>query len=311
MSTFTDVKDGTIVSTEEKQCPYCGMMVVAYANFCTNCGERIGSKKCPQCGKTAEYDAKFCSGCGTRLDGGAAAQPKRDSYQYVNLGLPSSTLWATCNVGASNPEDVQPKGDMHQYVDLGLPSGTLWATCNVGASTPEDYGDYFAWGETDGKKTTYSWSTYKYANGAENKLIKYCNNSAFVDNSFTDSRTILEKSDDTAAANLGSDWRMPTPAQFQELKDKCTWTWTSVNDKKGYEVKGPNGNAIFLPAAGYIGSDGKYSNVGSYGRYWSSSLYTDYPGNARRLDFFSGYVNASGLGYRYIGNSVRPVRCKN
>lgn len=60
----------------------------------------------------------------------------------------------------------------HEYVDLGLPSGLLWATCNVGADKPEDYGDYFAWGETE-TKSDYNWSTYKWCNGSSHTLTKY------------------------------------------------------------------------------------------------------------------------------------------
>ena len=268
MSPFTEGKDSTIVSTEEKQCPYCGMMVVAYANFCTNCGERIGSKKCPQCGKTVEADARFCSACGTRLDGGAAAQIKRDT---------------------------------HQYVDLGLPSGTLWATCNVGASNPEDYGDYFAWGET-ATKTTYSWSNYKHGNGNDFDMSKKYNKS--------DGRTQLERIDDVASQDWGCDWFMPTQAQFQELKEKCTWTWTKRKDKKGYEAKGPNGNTIFLPAAGYK-YDSNTSYDGAIGYYWSSSLYTDFPDYARRLYFNSSDIIQGYWSGRRFGQSVRPVRYIN
>ena len=196
----------------------------------------------------------------------------------------------------------------HQYVNLGLPSGTLWATTNIGASNPEDYGDYFAWGETS-TKSTYSWSNYKY--GDYKKFTKYCNKSDYGYNGFTDSRTTLEKSDDVAYQKWGSDWCMPTSAQFKELKDKCTWTWTSRNGKNGYNVKGPNGNSIFLPAAGSKSSDGKPSDVGSYGLFWSSSLYAGYPSGARLLNFGSSIINPDNWSDRTCGYSVRPVRCRN
>lgn len=110
--------------------------------------------------------------------------------------------------------------EQHDYVDLGLPSGTLWATCNVGASNPWDEGDYFAWGETK-PKSNYSRSTYKYANGDSNGLTKYCKDPDYGYNGYTDSRTTLELSDDAATANWGSSWCMPTQAQFQELKDSA------------------------------------------------------------------------------------------
>ncbi|MDO4994918.1 MAG: hypothetical protein Q4E32_07945, partial [Bacteroidales bacterium] len=141
-------------------------------------------------------------------------------------------------------KNASAQADKHEYVDLGLPSGTLWATCNVGASRPEDYGDYFAWGETsgyNGGKTDFSWKTYKWWNGAYDKLTKYCT---------VDNRTELLPEDDAAYVNWGSSWRIPTRTQQDELRKKCTWTLTSRGGVNGYEVKGPNGNVLFLPTAG-------------------------------------------------------------
>ena len=192
----------------------------------------------------------------------------------------------------------------HEYVDLGLPSGTKWATCNVGANSPEDYGDYFAWGETS-TKNTYSWATYSLCNGSQNTLTKYCNNSSYGNNGFTDALTTLEASDDAATANWGSAWRMPTKEEFDELKNNCTVTWTTQNGVNGRLFTGPNGNSIFLPAAGYRYDSSLYS-AGSYGYYWSSSLYTDYPYSAWLLYFLSGNYGMYS-DYRYYGRSVRPV----
>ena len=210
------------------------------------------------------------------------------------------------------PNQQQTASGSHQYVDLGLPSGTLWATCNVGANNPWDYGDYFAWGETT-TKSTYSWSNYKYCrDGAYDKLTKYCNKSSYGNNGYTDSRTTLEKSDDAAYKNWGSDWCMPTQWQFQELKDKCTWTWTTRNGKNGYEVKSKsNGNTIFFPTVGYwCCGEGKPSHVGSFGYYWSSSLSAGSPLDARFLNFDSSCVYSNGYD-RSSGRSVRPVRRSN
>ena len=198
----------------------------------------------------------------------------------------------------------------HEYVDLGLPSGTLWATCNVGAANPWDYGDYFAWGETT-TKSSYWWDNYTYCrDGDYNKLTKYCTESDYGYNGFTDNKRKLEKTDDAATANWGSDWCMPTIEQFQELTGKCSWTWTTLNDKKGYNVKGPNGNSIFLPAAGNMYYDVP-SYLGSGGYYWSSSLGAYGPGSARRLLFGSSYIAPDDWDGRSFGQSVRPVRCRN
>ena len=196
----------------------------------------------------------------------------------------------------------------YQYVDLGLPSGMLWATCNVGAETPEGYGDYFAWGETD-PKNTYSWSSYIYANGTSLynlKLTKYCTRSYYGNNGFTDNLTTLLPEDDAATANWGSDWRMPTSAEWQELINNTTYTWASLNGVKGRFFNASNGNSIFLPAAGYR-SGSSLNGAGRYGYYWSSSLDANSPYYAWRLYFNSNY-NSRYQDYRYYGQTVRAVR---
>ena len=192
----------------------------------------------------------------------------------------------------------------HDYVDLGLPSGTLWATCNVGADTPEEYGDYFAWGETH-PKVTYNWSTYQYCNGYSNSLTRYCNNASYGYNGFTDNLTTLLPQDDAATANWGADWRMPTKEEWEELCQNTTSTWSSQNGVNGWIFTASNGNSLFLPAAGYYNID-NLCYVHQYGRYWSSSLNT-VPYTAMGFSFLSGsdYVNFYS---RYYGRSVRAVR---
>ena len=200
--------------------------------------------------------------------------------------------------------------DGHEYVDLGLPSGLKWATCNVGATTPEDYGDYFAWGEVE-PKATYEWSTYKYCNGTNKTLTKYCNNSSYGNNGFTDNKTVLDPEDDAATANWGGAWRMPTYDEFDELKTKCTWIWATQSGVNGYKVTGLNGNSIFLPAAGTRFTSG-VSNVGKVGDYWTSSLYRgigDVSTGANRIHFYLEGVYWYQISDRYVGRSVRPV-CK-
>ena len=191
--------------------------------------------------------------------------------------------------------------NVHEYVDLGLPSGTLWATCNVGASKPEEYGDYYAWGETS-TKSKYDWSTYKYCNGFSTTMTKYCTRNSY---GMVDNKTTLELSDDVARASWGGSWRMPTYKEISELNSECTWLRTTQNGKNGYKVTGPNGNSIFLPAAGYRNGEKLY-NSGSYGYYWSSSLNASSACFARYF-----YFNSSGHktynDNRYFGRSVRPV----
>lgn len=191
----------------------------------------------------------------------------------------------------------------HAYVDLGL--SVKWATCNVGATNPEDYGDYFAWGETQ-PKSTYDWSTYKLCNGSYFSLTKYCTYSGY---GTIDNKTVLESVDDAAYKSWGGAWRMPTDAEWTELREQCTWTWTTQNGVNGYKVtskkSGYTNNSIFLPAAGY--RDGSLlSYAGSHGYYWSSSLYTIGPTSAWYMDFGSGNVSSE-IGDRIRGRSVRPV----
>ena len=204
-----------------------------------------------------------------------------------------------------------------EYVDLGLPSGLKWAKCNLGASKPSDYGDYYAWGEIEVKNKWAIWEFYKWMQAGQSDW-KYITKYTIADgetgaiwydssgNFIGDNKTVLDAADDAATAKLGSPWRMPTIDEIKELIDKCTWTWTTQDGVNGYQVDGPNGNAIFLPAAGYRKVSGlKYA--GSQGYCWSSSLSTTESNCAYSLDLHSDrYLIART--YRYFGYSVRPVR---
>ena len=181
----------------------------------------------------------------------------------------------------------------HKFVDLGLPSGLLWARNNVGASTPYADGDYYAWGETE-TKSYYSWDTYKWGSST----TKY---------NSSDGKTTLEASDDVATVKWGKECRMPSRAEFQELYNKCDWTWKSnYNGTSGYLVKGPNGQTIFLPASGDR-SNGDLYYHGSRGYYWSSSLYASNTDYAYSLYFYSDNISPSSYNRWYNGRSVRPV----
>ena len=195
----------------------------------------------------------------------------------------------------------QGRANGHEYVDLGL--SVKWATCNVGANKPEDYGDYFAWGETK-SKTTYNLSTYKYGNGSFYTLTKYNTNSRY--GRVVDNKTQLELSDDAARANWGGAWRMPTDAEWTELREQCTWTWTTQNGVYGNKVTSKtNGNSIFLPDAGYR-FESSIDDAGIHGYYWSSSLSTESPYAAWYVKLMT--VNWSRYNYsRDYGLSVRPV----
>lgn len=202
----------------------------------------------------------------------------------------------------------------HEYVDLGLPSGTLWATCNIGASSPEDYGDYFAWGETTGYingKKNFSWSTYKWCKGSQSTMTKYCTDSSYGYKGFTDNKTELDLEDDAAYVNWGPAWRIPSNEQFKELINSqyTTITWTTQNGVNGYRITSEsNNNSIFLPAAGC--RMGYQSTLpSSNGWYISHDLNTrGIPIGADSISFSNddepSYVGSAN---RFIGASVRPV----
>ena len=190
----------------------------------------------------------------------------------------------------------------YTWEDLGLPSGTKWATCNVGASAPEEYGDYYAWGETS-TKSTYDWNTYKWEN--ESGFTKYSIDSRY---GTVDNKTVLEPEDDAATVNWGGQWRMPTIAECQELINNCEWTWTDDYNGTGVAgqivISNINGNFIFLPAAGGRSFD-NLPVVGRCGLYWSSSLCASRAW-VWEVYFELSYVSWSSDD-RIFGRSVRPV----
>lgn len=200
----------------------------------------------------------------------------------------------------------------HEYVDLGLPSGTLWATCNIGAEKPEEYGDYFAWGEVE-PKTEFTTENYKY--GTPNLmstgalfLYKYCSDSNFGD---VDNLKELNSEDDAASQKWGGQWRMPTVIEQDELRDYCVWSKETLNGINGYRIVGPNGNSIFLPNAGWINSSGICFQGERFG-YNSSHLCRygekdDKDDSVIILSQHNDKCAVCSTGGRYIGLPVRPV----
>lgn len=201
--------------------------------------------------------------------------------------------------------------DGYDYVDLGLPSKTLWATFNVGASRPEEYGDYFAWGETEPKDQyeEYKWGTYKWCEGSKKTLTKYCNASGY---GTVDDKMELDPEDDAATANWSDKWCMPTSQQFDELvnPENTEFEWTFVNGVIGIKFTSKrNGNTIFFPAAGYRHYRA-LDDVGSEGLYWARDIYRYTPYTAMQMDFVKGSNTHHPYSFardRYNGQSVRPV----
>ena len=203
----------------------------------------------------------------------------------------------SCGDDKDEPDNLKE----HEWVDLGLPSSTLWATCNIGADNPEEYGDYFAWGET-APKEVYEWSTYKWNDRANGKFTKYCTDSKY---GTIDNNTELLSEDDAAYVNWGKNWRMPSLEQIRELINCCSWLWTTRNGVNGQLVIGPNGNTMFLPAAG--NRQKLHHCDAGMGYYLSRTLKSDQPGFACGL-----YLGPAGwlwgYGHREYGQTVRAVR---
>jgi len=210
----------------------------------------------------------------------------------------AAMLFASCSKDDDNNND--------NWVDLGLPSGLLWAKCNLGATVPEEYGDYVAWGETQGKEF-YKWITYRHCTvDADSNLATLTKYNTSTDFGTVDNLTTLESVDDAAAVRLGNGARTPTKEEWQELLDNTTAEWTTINDVNGCKFTGPNGNSIFLPAAGAIYRS-RASLDGRNGIYWSSSLRTDYPCEALGFRILSE-MQLIAHGDRYCGFSIRAVK---
>ena len=254
--------------------------------YCRECGTKISeyAPKCPKCG--AEQNLQT-----TQSFPNVKVKQKKSNKNNINksntivkhriigivvilIGVVGYLLYSKFYGNTING---------YEYVDLGL--SVKWATCNVGASESEEYGDYYAWGETTTK-------------------ISYD-----VDNSKTYGKNFEDisgnQNHDVARANWGKTWRIPTKVEMEELESKCTWTWTAKSGTNGYKVTGPNGNSIFLPAAGYCNGT-SHNDVGEYGDYWSSSPNEGNDDLACDLFFNSGCHNV----YCYrrdLGRTVRPV----
>lgn len=210
---------------------------------------------------------------------------------------------ATDLPGVTIGDIINPKE--HEYVDLGLPSGTLWATCNIGANSPEEYGDYFAWGEIETKQN-FGWSNYKWCKGTETSITKYCTNDGY---GAADNIATLELEDDVAYKKWGAKWRIPTRQDFKELYDECVWTWTIINGVNGYKVSNKrNGNFIFLPVTGGHEYFNRY-NIGE-GRYWYSSVSSYSPNYAENISFDEGDVTFYFATPRCHGLAIRAICVK-
>ncbi len=230
------------------------------------------------------------------LESGTTYYVRAYATNSAGISYGEQKEFTTLDVDGGN-EDNYDSGEIagHEFVDLGLPSGLKWATCNVGASSPEDYGDYFAWGETS-PKAEYT---------EENSVTYGLSISELQTQGYIDNEGNLTSSYDAATVNWGGSWRMPTREQMLELVEHCEWEWTQVNGVDGAKVTGPNGNSIFLPAAGdRYGSSLYYA--GEYGFCWNSTPDESNSNSAYGLYFNSSYQGVTWYN-RLLGQSVRPV----
>ena len=239
----------------------------------------------------AEAAAKAKAEEEARLKAEAAAKAKAEEEARMKAEAAAKAkaeeearLKAEAEAKAKVETEAKQKQNYEEAVDLGLPSRLQWASCNIGASSPEECGDYFAWGEID-PKSNYS----EFNSVTHKKKIK---------------QIVGDANYDVATAMFGKSWKTPTKEDFEELINHCTWVWTTVNGVNGYEVIGPNGNSIFLPATGY--RDGRDVNDGDSGEYWSST-----PHKETEYSYYLFYAGGNYYTFyncRYVGRCVRPVK---
>ena len=197
-----------------------------------------------------------------------------------------------------------PDGKHPHLIDLGLPSGTKWACCNVGAESPKDYGGYFSWGETE-EKDVYSPKSYLYCTGDDTDGDGWYDENVSYIETAEDFGDVISGTHDVAHVKWGDSWQMPNLEQIRELLDNCSSEWMTVNDVEGRCFTGPNGASIFLPAAGCRNGSMRIL-VGTDGNYWTNTWSTYDASNASELNFDS-HNAYTGNTYRYYGRSVRPV----
>ncbi len=225
-------------------------------------------------------------------------------------------VWQGTNADTIKADSITFLSDTYpEFVDLGLPSGTLWADRNLGATTEEGYGGLYAWAMTK-PDTVFSSSNYPWTRF---NRIKDPKTGRQVRNQWNHYNTIdslldLKPTDDAATVAFGSAIHTPTYKQMYELLNECEWTQDTINGIRGYRVTGENGKSIFLPCAG-TGVGGKITDVNVCGDYWTSTL----PGYNSRYPYELLIIpreeqerhEFSSLTERYRGCSIRPVMDKS
>jgi len=220
---------------------------------------------------------------------------------YIAIGSNASNVEGIQFINVTGT-GVEPESYSAEYVDLGLT--VLWANCNLGAKVKEGSGYSYRWGESDVNKAANGWANYKWCKGTDHTLTKYCSDSKYGYNGFTDNKTVLEPADDAAYCHLGNQWHTPTDAEWTELREQCTWEKTSINGVTGYiissKIPGYTSKWIFLPT--------------ERTEYWSSTLATPDPNYSEVNPSFSWCISITKTAvYRSQSDRIgaypiRPVR---
>lgn len=260
--------------------------------------------------EAAPYDVSFIVAI-AKIVNVESARIDNSANAIVNISDPN-TLLTDCQkltnqlLGINNQNQTsRPSLSDQKYVDLGL--SVKWATCNIGASKPEEAGNYYAWGETRAKGD-YSLETYEWARGEKHNdyvLFKY------TKYNLLDDKTRLDLQDDVATVKYGVGCRIPSAEEWNELMNYCKWEWATKGGINGYKITSyENGNSIFLPVTGC--RDGK-EVVGEGGSYWTSSLSSLLEGefdkpNCANCAYFTKNTISISLFERIVGCPIRPVK---
>ena len=232
--------------------------------------------------------------------------------KFITFSTISVMIFIFVSCSRDEEKDNSFNTDNHEYVDLGLPSGTLWATCNIGANKPEEYGLYFAWGETIGysidtlDNRLFDWDDYKWSNGLYS-VTKYISHGW---GGTGDHKSELDSEDDVATVIWGKYLCMPSDWQMEELCNSSytSYEWIAQNGVNGIKITSKtNGKYLFFPAAGCRGDSRIVGEAGFYGGYWSRSRYSRNDIDAYGIHFYSERFGLC-VGERCWGFTVRPVR---
>lgn len=330
MPTMNDWKELIDNTTQKWTTDYNGTGVKGYILFSTVVGYKDVSIFLPAAG----YRSRDLYDEGSEGRYWSSSLDKGSSDHAISVSFSSGRFTNSHSAYRIDGQSVRPicsaQGNTngYGYVNLGLPSGKLWATCNVGANAPQESGSHLAWGETEAK-SDYSWSTYKHIQN-EHSSDSYMFDGRYINKYWSEdhlyagvwyknvkyleeNKSTLEADDDVATQNWGPEWRMPTIDDWKELYNNTTQEWTNDYNSTGVagciitsSITGYTDAVIFLPAAGYFDNKKQHNN-GSIGFYWSSNLGGDFSQVGRSVNFRSDGFHPSGIAYRLQGLTVRPV----